>query len=930
MTVAREGATPPGTESAFSSLPASKAEVWNAFTPEERRAALLIAVSDRAGDVREWAEEQVARRHNFRKKFVRGMPPKALVKWSSGLTPEYPDILDELIRRFHLAERVDLLSAYLDRLGLDHERGNLTDDKGAAELTPEHAEESALGLLESFPARDVALYIAALRVASPVLVPGIDEWGDRFLNHARPLFARTDVESRGEEPDAEKLPTDPAEFIKTDSEFAPAGSVGSESDDERFTTLDEVLIRTIVNSAQGVVGALDSDKAGDFVEEVLALNGTRHRSYFHLGFYDALVSGDLSRTLPAENRSRASWYWAGVVSGMARSSRHAGIADLFDHRPQVRALSGETGPQARLAGGLVLEAMIEVGRASEVAEKMTARSIAAIPGAPAALLTEARRLLSRERATEAKGVLDKLGLFVEHMLADGAPPGDRFLLEIQRRRAHGFRQLGQTAEAEALLRTILEFEKDRDITAMIHADLGLLEGGFRSLASVALPDDRDSARQVRRSLEAGEESFRRSVEVDGRYSAHGHFCLGALEILRESWDLASEHLERALAVFDAEPERYAYGDPLFELGGRQRSLAQRTRLYLGLATVHTLDHVRAPQAADRVIRAVDDTERVPAFLLDGLIHGLSLLSPEDTKAVTEKLVEADPDLLERLPEPGVLRESQVLRGMLLARASDQRRPPSSRAHDYRLVLPYLLSSGDRDTGEEVLDALETLAVDRVGVDQFLELLENPDSFEPAWSREDAAWTRVRLLLMSERQDEAATLLRAEFFQALHSGRYGSREVAESIVEALQACGASDGSLRELRAALDASREESIDLEAVRARPKHQRIRILFCGGDERQQTAARKLEEELSQTRPDLRVEFELVGWSSNWNESLDRIQGRLHRYDAVVLMRFMRTMFGRRLRESLEIPWVPCVNAGYATMRRSILTAAAWAADRT
>ncbi|MEK9502744.1 hypothetical protein WI372_17240 [Gemmatimonadota bacterium DH-20] len=928
MSSASEGDGIPRPNGVFSTLPESQTDVWRAFTLEERRAALLIAVADRAGDVREWAEEQVVRRHNFRRKFVRGMLPKALVKWSSGLTPEDPDILDELIRGFYLAERVDLLSAYLDFLGLTHERGNLTDEEGAEDLSPEHAEQSALGLLESFPPRDVVLYIAALRAVSPVLVPGVETWGDRFLRHVRPLLPRTDVESQGERSDPEQLPTDPAEFIKAGSEYGPTGSEGSESDEEHFTTLDEVLIRTIVNSAQGVTGALDSDKAGDLVEEVLALNGTRHRSYFHLGFYDALVSGDLSRTLPAENRSRASWYWAGVVTGMARSSRHAAIADLFDHTPQIRALSGETGAQARLAGRLVLDAMIEVGRAPEVAEQMTARSIAAIPGAPDALLAEARRLLSRERATEAKGVLDKLGLFVEHVLADGAPPADRFLLEIQRRRAHGFRQLGQTAEAETLLRAILELEEDRDITAMIHADLGLLEGGFRSLASVALPDDRDAAHQVRRSLEAGEESFHRSVEVDGRFSAHGHFCLGTLEILRESWDLATKHLERALAVFDSEPERYAYGDPLFELGGRRRSLGQRTRLYLGLATVHSLDHVRAPQAADRVIRAVDDTERVPGFLLDGLIHGLSLLSQEDAKAVTEALVEADPDLLERLPEPDVLRESQVLRGLLLARASDRRRPHSSRAHDYRLVLPYLLSAGDRDKGEDVLDALETLAVDRVGVEEFLELLEHPDSFEPAWSREDAAWTRVRLLLMSNRQDETATLLRAEFFQALRSGRYGSREMAQSIVEALQVCGANDASLSDLRAALDASQEEAIELEGVRERPKHQPIRILFCGGDERQQPAARKLEEELSQTRPDLRVEFELVGWSSNWHESLDRIQGRLHRYDAVVMMRFMRTMFGRRLRASLEVPWVPCVNAGYSTMRRSILTAAAWAAD--
>lgn len=903
--------------------PESLVGVWKALTMAERRAAMTRAIEGDLGELPAWAGYRVAQRFGFRRQFVDRMSPDTLAKYAHRLIPRDPAILEVLLLEFFAEEKKDLCAAHLDALGVEHESGRPRPDSETAPPVPTEdvVAAAARGLPGAFPPRDVYLWLSVLRLQAPHLVQGIDRWGAELLDPPSAV-EETDPVPVSDEPFS---PPDPADALKEESEFARNNAPELDVSDDHFTTLDEVLIRAVVDATQGVEGALAREKVGDLMDEVRSLNGTRHRTYFHLGFHDALLADDLPRDLPAENLSRATWYWAGVVSGLARANRHREIAEFFDHQPPVRALLDHTTAQARLAGSLVLQALGEVGRTADAAARMSAASIAAIPGAPLTLLQEARHLLSRERATEAKGILDKLGAFVDLAEVRGADPHDRFLLEIQRRRAHGFRQLGQRGQAESLLRKILAVEHDEGIQAMIHADLGLLEADLRALSSVVLPDEREEADRLREQLARGEAHFRRSVEIDARFSAHGHFCLGVLDLLREEWKSAADHLEQALAVFDSQPERYAYGDPLVDLGGRRPSLAQRTRLYLGLVTIQQLEQVGA--AADRIQRAVEHGERVPDFLLDPMIHGLALLSPEDARKVMESLVAADPTLLARLPDPDVLGRSPVLREAVRARAGDAGRSPSARARDYHLLVPYAARAGETDTVAEAMDALEQLAMEeRVEVEAFLAVLERPDVYESAFNREDAVWMKATLLLQNQRSDEAISFLRGEFHQTLHSGRFGCWESAEAIVDLMREAGAPADSLQGLESALQARAAQAVDHDAGTDASRLRPVRILVCGGDERQEAMKERIRARLSDDESRITVDFENVGWSGHWNEHLARIEGRLDRYDAVVLMRYIRTMFGSRLRKALQVPWVHCNNAGLATVERSIRLAAVWA----
>lgn len=100
------------------------------------------------------------------------------------------------------------------------------------------------------------------------------------------------------------------------------------------------------------------------------------------------------------------------------------------------------------------------------------------------------------------------------------------------------------------------------------------------------------------------------------------------------------------------------------------------------------------------------------------------------------------------------------------------------------------------------------------------------------------------------------------------------------------------------------------------------VRILFVGGDERQEAHQEPVREAVEERDDRIHVDFYHPGWSSNWGSDLDRVLQRLPDYDGVALMRFIRTEFGRQLRQELDV-WYPCTTAGRRSMTESIVQAA-------
>ena len=103
-------------------------------------------------------------------------------------------------------------------------------------------------------------------------------------------------------------------------------------------------------------------------------------------------------------------------------------------------------------------------------------------------------------------------------------------------------------------------------------------------------------------------------------------------------------------------------------------------------------------------------------------------------------------------------------------------------------------------------------------------------------------------------------------------------------------------------------------------------RVLFIGGNECQAQYEPELRAIFRRQDPTLTIEFEPIGWSSNWGREVDRLQTGIRRADAVVLMTFIRTQCGRTLRRRIGEagrPWVSCTGHGRASMERAIRQAA-------
>jgi hypothetical protein len=154
----------------------------------------------------------------------------------------------------------------------------------------------------------------------------------------------------------------------------------------------------------------------------------------------------------------------------------------------------------------------------------------------------------------------------------------------------------------------------------------------------------------------------------------------------------------------------------------------------------------------------------------------------------------------------------------------------------------------------------------VGTDEFLEFLARPEELDPVWSWDDAAWARVALL---------------EAWENEHGGE------AEPAVPSFD--------------------------------HPNQRLNVLVVGGDERQRGLEAAVQAKLDEAGLPIRVSHLPTGWSGNWSHTLERALAEAERHQALVLIRFMRTQFGRSLRKGIRCPWVTCPGVGVGQVVRRV-----------
>jgi hypothetical protein len=145
-------------------------KLWKRMTAEQRlRAAHAFWLDEQATDDQIQAVLVIAQQKKFRPKFVLSLDNDRKAKHLAGLF-SLPDALAaRALVIYHLAERREMMGAFLDALGIAHENGLIQDD--GVKPAPEKIKPAVATLKEKYPADDVTLYLETLVSQDP------ETWG---------------------------------------------------------------------------------------------------------------------------------------------------------------------------------------------------------------------------------------------------------------------------------------------------------------------------------------------------------------------------------------------------------------------------------------------------------------------------------------------------------------------------------------------------------------------------------------------------------------------------------------------------------------------------------------------------------------------------------------------------------------------------------
>lgn len=146
-------------------------QLWKKLSQERKlQAADAFWRDENAEAEQAEAIAAIAQRIKFRVKSVQALPREKKAHYLTSLAGVSEIVAARLLVAFHLWHQRPMMASFLDALGIPHENGLIADGDLPAP-SPERLSEAARTLAASYPADDVALYLATLVWQDP------DTWG---------------------------------------------------------------------------------------------------------------------------------------------------------------------------------------------------------------------------------------------------------------------------------------------------------------------------------------------------------------------------------------------------------------------------------------------------------------------------------------------------------------------------------------------------------------------------------------------------------------------------------------------------------------------------------------------------------------------------------------------------------------------------------
>ena len=908
-------------------------ELWSALNPAEAKDACASFAAHADEDEKEFAATLIAKEIRFRPKTVRRLDEKAFAERMQRLMrrPRMHGLYKPVLRLWLLQHHRGMLKAFVEQLGVPHDDGLVA----AEEVDSPRFEAVVKGLeeLESrFPLRLAAIYLSHLCL-----------FGDPFWAPVRKAAMEGTLDLHEWLNATEKDPA--AAGPSADHDDSVEDSSGADGkdpeDNEDFTTLDNLLIRTAVATVNEQEGALSMDSLRDLVEEVVDLNATRHRSLFHRGYLDALLNEPFSFSFQGENKARRIWYMCGVCFGLLRVNKVQDCIEVLKHEKE---LAHELATDASLPCGVKLlphlfSGLVRGSQFTLLADWIGAQVARLEVFDGFVLMKRAHRegaaVLRAGKSPEAQTLFQLVDRFLVDLMHDShllaRPDANTAIHELYsanlRKMAQSLQLQGDFANASAHLEKASAVPQLPDrTTAQILSDKGLIEGGFRSVAAV-LPKEAPEHREVVfEALGKGRPFFEDAARRFPIEATNSHFCLGLLELLAPgaAAERAADHLTRALGGMRASEEAY-----------EEAGLIDWTEFLLGVALLETLQPGNLPQASERIDHALRSRIFFPLWLWTRALTAAAMM-PDKSPAerLAKRLLETRKvEAFRAIVESDTAVGNSELRQSLIDMLEEVSMGVRQRWDFLDRMLRAAIHEDVRQA-EVILGHLEHMATENSEfAGNWIDLLQDSSRYSPAWDPSDAEDALIRIYESTGQIDLCRDLIRQQLFRYRSSGTDHLIRQAGQLVDCLaalpQPCDDLDA-LRESFEKLLAGDEE--DMEPVRARLSDgEPVRVLYVGGNETQKQYVQRIREQLEAEWPGVNADFELPGWTSNWGQLLEQIKARLVNYDVVVINQLVRTTFGRRLRKACDrdTPWIACTGRGCDSIHRSIKDAALFTVRR-
>lgn len=728
------------------------------------------------------------------------------------------------------------------------------------------------------------------------------------------------------------------ETVQEESEQIVTGAPTSTP--ETFTKLDHLLIDSVVASANGQHGAMNLACMEQACREFAKLNQKRPQSCFHWGFALGFVGAALPPHDSTFNTARRAWLVAGWLSFHARDSGSVALERLQGLAPADREAILAHPPASSTAALPIVQCLIANAAVDELLQWLSCLEIA-----PRELVVALRglcvRLQNEDRLRELTHLVDG----VSKCIVTFGP-----VFSIEMRVAYG-----------SCLRRASKFDAAREVlqpvAELLEPSLVERDGAFINYeAAVLLQGEVDVEQTLCRERIARIEEFWFSTRMNP-----GHCWVRFREVLPK-WLMLLEATEAnrstsvelsylALMVAACSPAGWPQETELsrrcHELGGsalrrasgdlataRERSLLPRLRV---LMAIHGARISQAEPACRDAVESIVLFERsegeLPQTIVDQVLEHALIIGVD---AVADLIC----DRLER-NAAGLIRthllesalQHQSVRGLILGRLDnvvEKLSPPD--AWQLRSALfAALVDSGVQD------EAVAELADDMIGVVMareqdpaaLINLFEEKERWQAVWLQ-PGEYAGVFAHLARRSADPGAkaavaSRLYSSFFHVVHDA--ADVELARDYIDALRSLHAEKSWIEGAEHLLQRCLDESSPIAESGVDGDREPVRVLFIGGDERQQHAEATVLGMLKTMAPHVEASFEYPGWSSNWGAKIDRAAQLIKRADIVVTLRFMRTLYGRRIRQLFnehDKQWRASLGHGPQAIARAIAAAAA------